>query len=351
MRRGSGGSTRSAARRCRGRRWCIPRYEIVNLSKRFGRITALSGITLSTGEGEFTVVLGPTGAGKTTLLRLICGLDRPDGGSIRADGQDVSSLPPPERDMAMVFQNFSLYPRLSVYENLAFPLRPRWRRMTRQQIESRVRWAAELLGLTDKLEQMPAQLSGGQQQRVAIGRAIVREPQLFLFDEPLASLDAKLREQMSVEIHRLQRRLNVAMLYVTHDQVEAMSLADRIVVLDGGSVLQVGTPDEVYRRPVSARVARMLGSPPVNLLEGAQATRLGLPSARTVGVRPEHIRLLPNTSGIARTVVVEHLGPTTTVLLEVQGLRLRATVKPTHPVTFGDGFDIHVDPQHVMTWD
>jgi ABC-type sugar transport system ATPase subunit len=186
---------------------------------------------------------------------------------------------------------------------------------------------------------------------VAIGRAIVREPRLFLFDEPLASLDAKLREQMTVELHRLQRRLEVTMLYVTHDHIEAMSLADRIVVLDAGRVLQVGEPDEVYSRPASPRVARMLGSPPINLLTQSQAVSLGLPAAKTVGVRPEHVSLRADPQGNARALVVEHLGPMTVTLLEVGELRLRASSPPSVDIEQGQRCHIHIDPSRVLRWD
>jgi multiple sugar transport system ATP-binding protein len=320
------------------------------VTRRFGRVTAIEGVSLVADEGEFVVVLGPTAAGKTTLLRTICGLEKADGGSVLEDGRDISRQAPAERDIAMVFQNFSLYPRLTVYDNLAFPLRPKWRQIPKAEIDRRVKWAAGLLGMSDKLQQKPTTLSGGQQQRVAIGRAIVREPKLFLFDEPLASLDAKLREQMAVEIHRLQRRLNVTMLYVTHDQIEAMSLADRIVVLDQGKVLQVGTPDEVYNRPASARVARMLGSPPINLFTPDQATTLGLRSAPTSGVRPEHVKMIPNPAGVAKAIVVEHLGPVSVAVLDANGIKVRATVGPTEPVKVGDTFDLSIAPDRVMSW-
>ena len=333
----------------------MPAYEVRNLTKRFGRITALDGVSFTARAGEFIVVLGPTGAGKTTLLRVIAGLDQPDAGSVveAPDGStlEITPLAPAERDMAMVFQNFSLYPRLSVYDNLAFPLRPKWRRVAHAEIDRRVKWAADLLGITEKLTQMPAQLSGGQQQRVAIGRAIVREPRLFLFDEPLANLDAKLREHMTVEIHRLQRRLNVTMLYVTHDQAEAMSLADRVIVLDEGRILQTGAPDEIYRRPASPRVARMFGSPPINLLDADEARRLGITSAsRTIGIRPEHVRLRRNESGPARSTLVERLGPMTVVRLDVRGVVIRAAIDPTEPVALGGVFDIAIDQGDVTGW-
>ena len=333
----------------------MPAYEVRNLTKRFGRITALDAVSFSAGEGEFIVVLGPTGAGKTTLLRVIAGLDRPDAGAAfethSASSREITALAPPARDMAMVFQNFSLYPRLSVYDNLAFPLRPKWRRMPHHEIDRRVRWAADLLGIADKLEQMPTQLSGGQQQRVAIGRAIVREPRLFLFDEPLANLDAKLREHMTVEIHRLQRRLNVTMLYVTHDQTEAMSLADRVIVLDEGRILQIGAPDEIYRRPASPRVARMFGSPPINLLDAEAARTLGIAIAHhTVGIRPEHVRLKVSATGAARATLIERLGPMTVVRLDAHGVALRAVTNPSMTVTLGDVFEVSVEADDVIGW-
>ena len=334
----------------------MPAYELRNVTRRFGRITALQDISFHAREGEFIVVLGPTGAGKTTLLRVVAGLDPPDTGSIieSRDGThlDLTPLAPAARDMAMVFQNFSLYPRLSVYDNLAFPLRPKWRRIARDEVDRRVRWAAELLGIAEKLRQMPGRLSGGQQQRVAIGRAIVREPRLFLFDEPLANLDAKLREHMTVEIHRLQRRLNVTMLYVTHDQTEAMSLADRVIVLDEGRILQTGAPDEIYRRPASPRVARMFGSPPINLLDAADARRLGIITAsRTIGVRPEHVRLHPTATGFARATLIERLGPMTVVRLDARGVSLRAVSDPSVPVRLGDAFEVSVSPDDLNGWE
>jgi multiple sugar transport system ATP-binding protein len=328
----------------------MPRYEIRDLTRHFGKVTAIDEVSFTADEGEFIVVLGPTGAGKTTLLRTIAGLERADSGQVLEDERQITAQSPAQRDMAMVFQNFSLYPRLTVYDNLAFPLRPRWRRMPKEEIDRRVRWAAEMLGITSKLQQKPTQLSGGQQQRVAIGRAIVREPKLFLFDEPLASLDAKLREQMAVEMHRLQRRLNVTMLYVTHDQIEAMSLADRIVVLDEGKVLQIGKPDEIYTHPANPRVARMLGSPPINLFDPQQAGTLGLPAARTIGVRPEHVSLSPSPTGRGKVLVVEHLGPCSVLLVDVKGIHIRALASPLDPVREGDLVEPQIEPQRVLAW-
>jgi ABC-type sugar transport system ATPase subunit len=331
----------------------MPSYRVENLTKTFGKTTALSGITLDAAAGEFVVVLGPTGAGKTTLLRTLTGLEKADGGKIFEDQTEISPLPPAERDMAMVFQNFSLYPRLTVYENLAFPLRPKWRAMDPKEIDRRVNWAAELLGITTKLKNLPTELSGGQQQRVAIGRAIVREPKLFLFDEPLASLDAKLRESMTVELHRLQRRLKTTMLYVTHDQLEAMGLADRIIVLDEGKILQAGPPEEIYNKPVSPRVARMLGSPPINLISAQEYGALfsgGVSgSVKTVGIRPEHLKVTRG-GAAAKVKVVERLGATTTLFIESKNVELRASVGPTASFAPGEAVNVAIDAGHVLTW-
>ncbi|HEY4330229.1 MAG TPA: ABC transporter ATP-binding protein [Phycisphaerae bacterium] len=334
----------------------MPAYRIDKLTKRFGHQTALAGISFEAHQGEFLVILGATGAGKTTLLRTIAGLEQPSGGEIFEDSTPITRATPAQRDMAMVFQNFSLYPRLTVFDNLAFGLRPAWRGIARDEIEKRVRWAAELLGLTDKLTSRPTELSGGQQQRVAIGRAIVREPKLFLFDEPLASLDAKLRESMTLELHRLQRRLNVTMLYVTHDQIEAMALADRIAVLDAGKILQVGTPDEIYRRPISPRVAQMLGSPPINLLSTAEASalfpQLAIPSGTTaVGIRPEHLQIVPHPEGIATVRVVEHLGPMTVVHLSARTIKdtaeLRISLPSNAPIAMRERISLLL-PQNLL---
>jgi multiple sugar transport system ATP-binding protein len=338
----------------------MPTFAISGLTKRFGGTTALDALTFTAAAGEFVVVLGPTGAGKTTLLRTLAGLEAPDAGAVAEDGRDITRLPPAERDMAMVFQNFSLYPRLTVYENLAFPLKPKWRGIDKAEIDRRVRWAADLLGLAAKLQNMPTELSGGQQQRVAIGRAIVREPKLFLFDEPLASLDAKLRESMAVEIHRLQRRLGTTMLYVTHDQLEAMGLADRIVVLDRGRILQAGTPDDVYARPATPRVARMLGTPPVNLITPEQFAALfpdrqgaAPTSAATVGIRPEHLSVTPvaaSSPAGARVKLVERLGPVTTIVVTWQQIDLRVTAGPGVEISPGAPVTVSVDAPRVLWW-
>jgi multiple sugar transport system ATP-binding protein len=302
-------------------------------SKRFGSKPALSGVDLTVHDNELVVVLGPTGAGKTTLLRLIAGLDKPDQGSIAMGGRDVTQADPAGRDVALVFQNFSLYPRWSVRKNLEFPLRAPGRNVPEDEIQRRVSWAAELLKITRYLEREASRLSGGEMQRVAIGRAIVRRPRLFLMDEPLTNLDAKLRESLRVELCELRRELGIPMLFVTHDQAEALSMADRVVVLSEGKVLQSGTPEEIYDRPASPTVALQLGQPAINLLRVRRYGELwraedGTPvmpatsdfsaDEALLGVRPEDVRLDGGEhDGTAR--VVEYMGPTTTLLVRWAG--------------------------------
>ncbi len=334
----------------------MPSYQVIGLSKSFPRydggetITALQEIHFTAKPGELLVLLGPTGAGKTTLLRTLAGLEKPNAGQILEDQKDITQYPPHHRDVAMVFQNFSLYPNFTVHENLAFPLRAKWRAIAETQIVTAVQEIATMLGLQDKLQRHPQELSGGEQQRVAIGRALIRKPKLFLLDEPLAHLDAKLREQMISDIHHLQRKLGVTMLYVTHDQIEAMSLADRIVAMDNGKVLQIGTPDEIYQKPRSARVARMLGSPMINLFSRDEATRMGINSQgfAQIGVRPEHVLVKPNLQGQARVKVYENLGAMAILLLEWQGLSIRVLTESYLTLHYGDTVDISVDGDKIL---
>jgi multiple sugar transport system ATP-binding protein len=301
---------------------------IRGVSKRFGQADALCDVDLHVGPDELVVVLGPTGAGKTTLLRTIAGLETPDSGSIEMANEDVTHADPARRDVALVFQNFSLYPRWSVRKNLEFPLRAPGRSLPEHEIERRVQWAAKLLKIDRYLDRPPSRLSGGEMQRVAIGRAIVRRPRLFLMDEPLTNLDAKLREALRIELVELRRSLGIPMLFVTHDQAEALSMADRIVVLAGGRVLQSGTPEAIYDRPVSPTVALQVGQPAINLLparrsDGFWRTADGTPIAPAeggprdralVGVRPEHVAPEGGShDGIVE--VVEYMGPTTTLLV------------------------------------
>ena len=334
----------------------MPAYTIAGLTVSFAGAAerpALADIGFQVGAGELLVVLGRTGSGKTTLLRVIAGLQKATAGRILEEAGDISALPPHRRDMAMVFQNFSLYPNMDVRENLSFPLRAKSLALPAAEIAARVGQAAATLGLSDKLDRRPNELSGGELQRVAIGRALVRRPKLFLMDEPLASLDAKLRERMVLEIRRLQRSLGCGMIYVTHDHVEAMSLADRILVLDRGRILQAGPPEEIYRHPAETRVARMLGRPGINILAHEEAGRMGLPLSgqRMVGVRPESWRVTPDAKGPALAAVVEHLGPQLALVLDVQGIVVRATAPPLLRAKAGDRFRLGVDPGELLYFD
>jgi multiple sugar transport system ATP-binding protein len=264
------------------------------VSKSFGAVQAVADVNLQVAAGEFIVLLGPSGAGKTTTLRLVAGLEKPDSGSVLIGGVDMTQTAPALRDVTFVFQQYSLYPHLSVYDNLAFPLRSPMRRVSEEQIRRTVTEIAQMLRIDDKLANPATKLSGGQMQRVAIGRALVRKPALYLMDEPLSSLDAKLRNDLRLELKRIQQDLGATMLYVTHDQIEAMTLATRIGVLERGRIVQLDTPQKIYDEPVSAYVASRLGSPRITVLPlaalGAQAQRAPA-GATQVGVRAEHARL------------------------------------------------------------
>jgi multiple sugar transport system ATP-binding protein len=276
------------------------------VSKCFGEVEAVRGIDLELTSGEFVVLLGPSGAGKTTTLRLVAGLERPDTGSVHIGGSDVSALAPALRDVTFVFQQYSLYPHLSVFDNLAFPLRSPLRRRSEDEVKRKVTEVATMLRIADKLNNPATKLSGGQMQRVAIGRALVREPALTLMDEPLSSLDAKLRNDLRLELKRIQQDLGATMLYVTHDQTEAMTLANRIGVLDHGALVQLGTPQQIYENPASSYVAARLGSPRINLVARSALPALAAPErAATVGVRAEHLRL--HHDGVERTAMVRRI--------------------------------------------
>ncbi|MHB2169263.1 ABC transporter ATP-binding protein [Alsobacter sp. R-9] len=278
---------------------------------RGGTTEAIRDLTLTIGDGEFIVLLGPTGAGKTTTLRLVAGLEKPEAGQVFIGGADVTREPPAARNVSFVFQQYSLYPHLSVYDNLAFPLRSPARRVPEPQIETTVREVARLLRIEDKLKNRATQLSGGQMQRVAIGRALVRQPSIYLMDEPLSSLDAKLRADLRVELKRVQEQLGATILYVTHDQTEAMTLATRIGVINQGRLVQVGTPRQIYEDPVDSYVATRLGSPGINLLpRGLVPAVAAPPAAATVGARTEHMRIRRAVNGeaVGSVTWVEHLG-------------------------------------------
>ena len=304
-----------------------------NVRKAFGDVEVIPGVDLNIEDGEFVVFVGPSGCGKSTLLRLIAGLEDVTSGSINIDGKDVTEAAPAQRGLAMVFQSYALYPHMSVKKNIAFPLK--MAKMPEAEQEKRVAHAAKILNLDSYLERKPGQLSGGQRQRVAIGRAIVREPSAFLFDEPLSNLDAALRVNMRVEISQLHNSLQTTMIYVTHDQVEAMTMADKIVVLRAGRVEQVGSPLELYTKPANKFVGGFIGSPNMNFIEGEGAAKHG---ARTIGVRPEHWKLsltegeFPGTVGVA-----EHLGSDTFLHIDLdQGAHIIARAEGEFPVHHGD---------------
>ncbi|MBB3411114.1 multiple sugar transport system ATP-binding protein [Rhizobium sp. BK316] len=286
------------------------------VSKVFGEAKVIPSIDLDIRDGEFVVFVGPSGCGKSTLLRLIAGLEDVSGGKIVIDGKDATEKAPSERGLAMVFQSYALYPHMSVRNNIAFPLKMAG--MDKAEIDRKVNDAARVLNLGDYLDRKPRQLSGGQRQRVAIGRAIVRQPSAFLFDEPLSNLDAALRVNMRIEISELHQQLKTTMVYVTHDQVEAMTMADKIVVLNRGNIEQVGSPLELYRSPRNLFVAGFIGSPKMNFIKGQNAAQL---NAHTIGIRPEHV-LLSTESGDwkGRVMVAEHLGSDTFLHVDVEGI-------------------------------
>jgi sn-glycerol 3-phosphate transport system ATP-binding protein len=276
--------------------------------KGWGSARAVDGVSLTAEEGSLLVLLGPSGCGKSTTLRLIAGLEQPDSGTVTIGGADVTQLTPAERGIAMVFQSYALFPHLSVAENIVFGLRVR--RVSRAERDARLKRVADIVGLSQLLDRKPSQLSGGQRQRVALGRAIIAEARVCLMDEPLSNLDAKLRHEMRIEIRALQQRLGMTMVYVTHDQTEAMTMADRVVLMRDGHVEQNGPPEELYSRPATAFTARFIGTPPMNLIESG---------ARTIGIRPEHIRIVSQDGRAARVRSVEHLGADSIVLCELDG--------------------------------
>jgi multiple sugar transport system ATP-binding protein len=281
------------------------------VSKRFQTVTAVHDVSVTVADSEFVVLLGPTGAGKTTTLRLVAGLEHPDAGHVWIGGRDVTRSSAATRDVAFIFQQYSLYPHLSVFDNLAFPLRSPARTFSRSQIDKKVQEVARLLQIEDKLTSRVTALSGGQMQRVAMGRALVRSPSIFLMDEPLSSLDAKLRADLRIEIKRIQHDVGATVLYVTHDQTEAMTLADRVGVMEHGRLVQIGSPREIYGNPANIYIATRLGSPAINLLPRQLVPDLaGPPLATTVGARTEHVRISKTrgNDGLGTVTWVEHLG-------------------------------------------
>jgi sn-glycerol 3-phosphate transport system ATP-binding protein len=285
------------------------------VTKRFGGVAAVDGVSLRAEKGRFVVLLGPSGCGKSTLLRLIAGLEEVSAGKIFIEGRDVTALDPTKRKLSMVFQSYALFPHLTVAENIVFGLKVR--RLPAAKRAERLRRVADLVGLTERLHHKPQELSGGQRQRVALARAIVSENPICLMDEPLSNLDAQLRQEMRAEIRALQRRLNMTVIYVTHDQVEAMSMADHVILLRAGKIEQAGTPAELYAKPASTFAARFIGTPAMNLVP-LEAVQPGEGAGRTLGIRPEHIRLLANGGGVAAIVEsAEYHGADTIVTTRV----------------------------------
>ena len=346
---------------------------LTGVTKRFGATEVLKGIDLEIADGEFVVFVGPSGCGKSTLLRTIAGLEETDGGEIAIGGRAVNDLSPSDRGIAMVFQSYALYPHMNVYENMAFGLK--LAKLDKAEIDRRVRGAAETLNITDYLDRKPKALSGGQRQRVAIGRAIVREPQVFLFDEPLSNLDAALRVRMRYEFASLHERLKTTMVYVTHDQVEAMTLADRIVVLNGGVVEQVGRPMDLYERPCNLFVAGFIGSPKMNLLpaeivavsaRGAtvrtgagesvtvdvDASGAAPGDAVTLGVRPEHLSLSGRGDSLtARVTFVETLGHATYAYLTAGETAVTVLLPGDARPAAGESLTLRVAPGQAHLFD
>jgi multiple sugar transport system ATP-binding protein len=342
------------------------------VSKRFGASVAVKDLSLDIEDGEFFVLLGPTGAGKTTTLRLIAGLEKPDGGAIHIGGQNVRDWSAAERDVALVFQYYSLYPRYTVYQNLAFPLKSKVRRYSAAEIDERVRRAAHTLRIDHLLDRKTDKLSGGEMQRVSIGRAIVREPQAFLMDEPLSNLDAKLREALRAELKDLQMKLGATFLFVTHDQIEAMSMGDKVGVLNSGRIVQIGTPQEIYNRPRDVFVAGFVGSPAMNLLPaevaGGRITALsgkleipldgparqragGAAGSVTLGIRSEDVRIGPAEIAEARVHDVENHGMEKIVTLRVGEHLFRATVPAIMPIKIEDSVRFGWNPAKLHCFD
>jgi multiple sugar transport system ATP-binding protein len=315
------------------------------VSKRFGATVAVADLTFTVADGEFLVLLGPTGAGKTTTLRLVAGLEPSDAGRVLLAGRDVTREPPAARDTTFVFQQYSLYPHLTVYDNLAFPLRSPAHREPEARIRARVTEIARLLHIEDKLTNRATQLSGGQMQRVAIGRALVRRPSIYLMDEPLSSLDAKLRAELRVELKRIQRELGATILYVTHDQTEAMTMATQIGVLDRGRLVQIGSPRAIYTDPVNTYVATRLGSPAINLVPRALYPAIDAPAGTTtIGVRTEHVRIRKGVNGgaVGRVKWIEHLGDQNHLHVTIADTEVVTLCDRDAGITVGDTVDVNL---------
>ncbi|MBT9594376.1 MAG: ABC transporter ATP-binding protein [Vitreoscilla sp.] len=321
-----------------------------SITKRFGDVTAVDAMQLDIVDGEFFVLLGPSGAGKTTTLRLIAGLEAPEAGRVLMNGEDVTSNAPAQRDCAFVFQQYSLYPHLTVFDNMAFPLRAPMRRLAEAEIRARVERVAAMLHIESKLQRKSTALSGGEMQRVAIGRALVREPRVYLMDEPLSSLDAGLREELRVELKRLQRSSGATVVYVTHDQVEATTLADRIAILEHGRIQQIGTPLQIYDQPQTLEVAQRLGSPAVNILPASWFAGWADPRATHVAIRPEDVVLAAGDGAQSYSVIeyslVKHL-----VVAEHMGIEVRARTMLDEGLVPGAKVRLSFPPERCMFFD
>ncbi len=326
----------------------MAKIELKNLSKTYNKkIEALHDINFTIEDGQFFVLLGPSGAGKTTTLRCIAGLEKIDKGSILFNDESVTEDQPASRDVCFVFQQYSLYPHYSVYENLAFPLRSPMRKLPEDEIKTKVENIASMLKISNKLNNKATQLSGGEMQRVAIGRALVREPNLYLMDEPLSSLDAKLRESLRVELKNIQTNLNATILYVTHDQAEATTLADKIGVLKEGHLVQIGTPEEIYENPNSIYVSQRLGSPKINILPG---TLLGMNDVPTFGIRPENITI-GNGNHSAKIISIENLGSETVVALNFKNQEILVSIQGNYKSSINETINFDINNKKVLKFD
>lgn len=337
--------------------------ELRHLSKQFPGVTALDDISFDVKDGEFFVLLGPTGAGKTTTLRVIAGLEHQESGSVLFDGEAVDNLTPSDRDIALVFQQYSLYPTMSVYDNLAFPLRSPLRRKSAEEIRKKVEDTAEKLRISHLLKRKTAHLSGGEMQRVSIGRAIVRSPRVFLMDEPLSNLDAKLREALRIELQHLQKTQGSTTLFVTHDQIEALTMADRIAVLNEGRIIQIGTPEDIYDRPATTFIAQLVGSPRINLYNAWREddtisisdSDVHLPAPRgskppsefLVGIRPENVNPDPKGNFTGQLVLAEPLGVETILHIQSGQRTLLSLVPGITSYHLGDVMKFNIAFEHI----
>ncbi|RMF40723.1 MAG: ABC transporter ATP-binding protein [Alphaproteobacteria bacterium] len=340
----------------------MARIELRNIQRKWGEFWGVRDVNLAIEDREFLVLLGPSGCGKTTTMRMIAGLEEPTEGEIVMDGEVVNGVDARDRDVAMVFQGYALYPNMTVYENIRFPLR--MRRIPPSEHDARVRRAAEMVELSEFLDRKPAALSGGQRQRAALARAIVREPYVFLMDEPLSNLDAKLRQQMRVQIKYIQRKLQITTVYVTHDQIEAMTLADRIVVMKAGAIQQIGTPDQIYHDPANTFVAGFIGSPPMNLVAGrleggtfsAEGIRVdGLPDRLggdvVIGIRPEDCTVADEGHLSAEVFGLEPTGDVTYLTLRAGDKLIEVKADRSYRVPLGSGATVAFDPARIYLFD